>query len=207
MSSGTLTSALPLAAAPAGPGSSVQSTTATLTRRLAAGDELAWREFHAAFALRLQRYLLVVCRGHEDAAAEAQQQTFLRAVKHVRICETEAELWSWLTLLARSAAADVRRREQRYLCFMERWFRHQPDPVFVPPEVDGHLEAALSAELASLPAAERELLEHKYLAGGSVRELATALGSTEKAVESRLTRARQKLKSALLKRLQNENRA
>ena len=58
-----------------------------------------------------------------------------------------------------------------------------------------------------LPASDRELLERKYFAGDAVRELAGTLGTTEKAIESRLTRARQKLKSGILARLRNEHRA
>ena len=198
---------MPLAAAPAAPDPAAESPTAALTRRLVDGDEAAWRDFHAAYAPRLRRYLLVVCHGHEDTAAEALQQAFLRAVKHLRICATEAELWGWLTLLARSAAADARRGERRYLGFLERWFRQQPAAFAPLADAEDQLESTLAAELAALPPAERELLEQKYLAGGSVRELAAALGTTEKAVESRLTRARQRLKTALLARLQHEDRA
>ena len=86
-----LTSVLPTTAVPA----PAESPTAVLTRALRAGDEAAWRDFHAAYAPRLLRYLLVVCRGCEDTAREALQRTFLRAVKHIRVFATEAELWSW----------------------------------------------------------------------------------------------------------------
>jgi RNA polymerase sigma factor (sigma-70 family) len=198
---------MPLAAAPAAPGPSAESPTAELTRRLEAGDEAAWQDFHAAYAPRLQRYLLVVCRGDEQAAADARQQAFLRAVRHLRTCNTESELWGWLTLLARSAASDVRKRERRYVGFLKRWLHHRSETPCEPSDAEDQLETALAAELAALPDAERILLEQKYLEGGTVCELAAALGTTEKAVESRLTRARQNLKSALLTRLQNENRA
>ena len=48
--------------------------------------------------------------------------------------------------------------------------------------------------IAELEPDERALLEVKYLHGLSVREMAEARGSTEKAIESRLSRLRQKLK-------------
>lgn len=185
---------------------SADSATASLTGRMKAGDETAWREFHEAFAPRLERYLLVVCRGNEEAVHDVLQQTLLRAVRHLRVIATEAELWGWLTVLARSAAADLARRERRHLGFLERWFQAQPSPTIPEPsEADQRLEAALACELSQLPAADREILEQKYLSGGSVRELAETFGTTEKAVESRLTRARQKLRRALLRHLQNEN--
>ncbi len=180
------------------------SPTVTLTQALSEGDEAAWRDFHAAYAPRLLRYLLVVCQGREENAREALQQTFIRAVRYIRPCHTEAELWGWLTLLARCAAADLGRRERRYLGFLTRWLPQQSDPLPAPPDPEGRLQDALATELAALPAAERELLERKYLGGAAVRKLAATLGTSEKAVESRLTRARQRLKTAILNRLSHE---
>lgn len=180
------------------------SPTVVLTQALAEGDEAAWRDFHAAYAPRLMRYLLVICQGREENAREALQQTFIRAVRHIRPCQTEAELWGWLTLLARCAAADLNRRERRYLGFLTRWLPQQTDPLPAPPDAEQSLQEALAAELAALPSADRELLERKYVEENAVRELAEMLGTSEKAVESRLTRARQKLKTAILNRLNHE---
>src|ERR1051325_3867078 len=84
--------------------------TADLTRRLAAGEEAAFREFHVAYFDRLLRYLLVVARGDEDAARDALQETFVRVVRHAKRFDCEDAFWSWLTLLARSAAADGGRK-------------------------------------------------------------------------------------------------
>lgn len=196
---------MPLADAPARLDPAATSPTAGLTRRLVDGDEAAWRDFHAAYAPRLRRYLFVVCRGQEDTAAEALQQTFLRAVKHLRVCTSEPELWGWLTRLARSAAADAARRERRYLGFLDRWFRHQSEPPAEPPGTAATLESLLAEELAGLPDDERALVEQKYFGGESVRNIAAGLGTTEKAVESRLTRARQKLKAGVLARLQHDD--
>ena len=180
------------------------SPTLVLTQALHAGDEAAWRDFHAAYAPRLMRYLLVVCQGREEHAREALQQTFIRAVRHIRPCHTEAELWGWLTLLARCAATDLGRRERRYLGFLTRSLPQQTDPLPAPPDADQRLQEALAAELAALPPADRDLLEQKYVGDNAVRELAETLGTSEKAVESRLTRARQRLKTAILNRLRHE---
>ena len=48
----------------------------------------------------------------------------------------------------------------------------------------------VNATMAQLPPHYREALEAKYVKGTSVRDLAAALGLTEKAVESQLVRAR-----------------
>lgn len=180
------------------------SPTVALTQALCTGDEAAWRDFHAAYAPRLMRYLLVVCQGREENAREALQQTFIRAVRHIRPCQTEAELWGWLTLLARCAAADLGRRERRYLGFLTGWLPQQSDPLPAPPDAEQRIQEALTTELAALPLADRVLLEQKYFGDNAVRELAETLGTSEKAVESRLTRARQRLKTAILNRLRHE---
>ncbi|HVY68355.1 MAG TPA: sigma-70 family RNA polymerase sigma factor [Verrucomicrobiae bacterium] len=179
---------------------------ARLTDRLQAGDEAAWREFHERYFQRLFRYLLVATRGQEELAREALQQTMIRAARYMKRFDSEAGLWAWLTVLGRSALTDEQRKRGRYLGFLERWFR-EPRPA---PETgraslaEESLRAAMAAELAALPDEERNLLEQMYLADSSTRELAAALAITERAVASRLLRARQKLKAAVLKRLKHE---
>ena len=66
------------------------------------------------------------------------------------------------------------------------------------------LSEALKHNLADLPDDERTLLEWKYFEHESVASIARRLQTTEKAVESRLGRIRQKLKSAVLAELKRE---
>ena len=174
---------------------------AELTRRMAAGEERAFAEFHSAWFARLFRYLLVLQRGDETAAAEVLQDTMIRVARHARLCQDEEIFWSWLTRLARSAAADHGRRRSRYLRFLDR-FRSQlspPDPS--PPDGEAELRAYLGEALLSLPEAERQLLEAKYDDGQSVREMAATLGLSEEATGSRLARARQMLREAVFHRM------
>ncbi len=177
-----------------------------LTARMARGDEAAFREFFTRYFDRLLRYLLVVAQGREEVAREALQLTMLRVARHVRRFESEAVFWSWLTVLARSAAIDEQRRSRRYAGLLERFFRETPEPVRPgADEAETQLERRLAASLTTLPADERRLLERKYLDGASVRELAEELETTEKAVESHLVRVRRKLKQSLLARLNRED--
>jgi DNA-directed RNA polymerase specialized sigma24 family protein len=71
-------------------------------------------------------------------------------------------------------------------------------------EADEQLRALLERNLKSLPLEERKLVEQKYLLHQSVREIADAQQTTEKAVESKLSRVRRKLKDAVLAELKNE---
>jgi len=178
-----------------------------LTLALAAGDEEAFRTFHAAYFDRLLRYLIVVTRGDEQGARDALQETFIRVVRHVRGFDSEETFWSWLTVLARSSAADAGRKRRSYWRLLTSyamfWVARQPSPEEID-DSDEHLHALLLEGLGDLRGEDRALVEGKYLRGTSVRELAAESNLTEKAVESRLARARQQLREQLFERLKNE---
>jgi len=193
---------------PAGRDSRDTLDVAALTRQLVAGDESAYRVFHDAYFDRLSHYLLVVTAGNEDATREALQETFRRLVRHIRVFSDEAAFWSWLTVLARSARSDENRKRRRYLAFLDRFTQHAAiDHASANDDRHGKdLEVLLERNMDGLPAEERALLEAKYYDHRSVREIAEQLQTTEKAIESRLVRARQKLKQALLAELKHEPR-
>lgn len=177
-----------------------------LTQRLVAGDEVAYRVFYDAYFDRLSRYLLVVAAGNEDAMREALQETFGRVVRHIRVFTDENVFWSWLTVLARSARTDESRKRRRYLAFLDRFAQH----AMVDREASRHddpekgLEPILERSMGCLPVEERTLIELKYFRHCSVRDIAEQHQTTEKAIESRLARARQKLRHLLLTELEHE---
>jgi RNA polymerase sigma-70 factor, ECF subfamily len=176
-----------------------------LTRKMAAADEAAYRAFYERYFERLSRYLLVVARGDEEAAREALQGALVRVARHIRVFADEAAFWSWLTVLARSALSDQSRKQRRYLAFLERFTRRAPEPALPDePGSEEKLLALLDSVLAALPWEERDLLQRKYIGRQSVADIATAIQTSEKAVESRLVRLRRKLKAALLEQLKNE---
>lgn len=180
---------------------------AILTRQMAAGDETAYRIFHEAYFDRLWRYLIVVTSGNEDAAREALQAALTRVVRHIRTFSSEPVFWSWLTVLARSALADQTRKRRRYLAFLDRFSRQASNEESAEDEnrADERLRQLLDRQIASLADDERQLVEAKYFAHRSVREIAAELQISEKAIESRLSRIRQKLKTTVLAELKNES--
>ena len=179
---------------------------AALTRAMAAGDETAYRQFYDGYFDRLLRYLLVVNGGNEEAAREALQLALVRVVRHVKVFESEEKFWSWLTVLARSALADESRKRRRYVAFLDRFTRHQETgPAAMDNgEADEQLRVLLESKLTALPEDERQMVEQKYILRQSVREIADGQQTTGKAVESRLSRVRRKLKDAVLTELKNE---
>ncbi len=152
----------------------------------------------------------MVTRGDEQAARDALQETYLRVVRHGKRFDDEEAFWSWLTVLARCAARDGGRRQQRYRHLISRYFQfrntdsiHEAEPTSKDPEQV--LEDRVHDSLARMDPSERSLLESKYFERASVRDLARQLSLSEKAVESKMTRARKKLKSMVLNQMRQPN--
>lgn len=164
---------------------------------------MAWRIFYNAYFDRLWRYLLVVTHGNEDAAREALQAALVRVARHVKVFPDESTFWSWLTVVARTAFADETKKQRRYLSFLDR-FTSQAR-VELDSKTDSHtddqLGKLLESHVKSLPPDEQHLVELKYFKRRAVREIADELQTTEKAVESKLSRIRKKLKDAMLTEL------
>ncbi|HET7624539.1 MAG TPA: sigma-70 family RNA polymerase sigma factor [Verrucomicrobiae bacterium] len=176
-----------------------------LTARMARGEESAFHEFHKLYFNRVLRYLLVVSNGREEIAREALQLAFVRAARHVRRFESESAFWNWLTVLARSCFVDEIRKQNRHRNLLARFFQQRPvETDFTTPDAGEHFSELLTEEMARLPDEDRELLQRKYFESELVRDIADERQITEKAMESRLSRARQKLKTAILERLKRE---
>ena len=195
---------LPAPALMESPASAI-SPTALLTSGLAAGDETAFREFHAQYFGRLLRYHLVLAHGDEQSARDALQETFTRVARKARRFDDEAVFWSWLTVIARSAAVDGGRRRSRYWAMLKRL---SPGFVRLPcktvPEADEQLHEHLDQALGALTSEDRALIEAKYFSQETVRDLAAQHGLTEKAVESRLLRLRRQLRERILRSLRHD---
>jgi RNA polymerase sigma-70 factor, ECF subfamily len=174
-----------------------------LVDQLLAGDERAFAEFFDTYAPRLFRFAMRRA-GDEDLAEEITQTTLIAAVGKLKTWRGEASLFTWLCTIARRQLVDHWRRTAR---------RPELRPLDDDPDVRAALESLASGgdradaadvsldrerlvervqiTLDYLPDRYGDVLEWKYLQGLSVHEIAERLALTPKAVESRLTRARQ----------------
>ena len=168
---------------------------------------MAWRIFYNAYFDRLWRYLLVVSGGREDDAREALQSALVRVARHIKMFPDEHFFWGWLTVLARSAFADETKKQRRYLSFLDRFSGHSVVRFDGAANLqsDDQLKNLLERHVALLPPDERTIVEQKYFAHRSVRQIAEEQQTTEKAVESKLSRIRKKLKDVMLAEL-NESK-
>jgi RNA polymerase sigma factor (sigma-70 family) len=176
-----------------------------LTARMSRGDEAAFHEFHALYFHRLLRYLFVVTGGQEEIAREVLQLTFVRVARRVRTFDSETEFWNWLAILARHCAVDELRKRNRRQSLLARFFQQRPADVDLATDnAEEQFLELVKEETANLTDDERSLLERKYFAEETARDLAEEFQISEKAMESRLLRIRRKLKALVLDRLKNE---
>ena len=173
-----------------------------LTAGAAAGDESAFRELFDRYHGRIYRYALVVASGDEALAGDAAQEVFLRLHRHLQPFLSQEGLWAWLTLAARSFLIDSSRTKARQIKLKDGLERH----ILTEPssEADFTLLQKLKSCCSALDHDERQLIENFYSERKSIQQISEALGTTYKAVESKLTRIRAKLRQSLLKKTNDE---
>jgi RNA polymerase sigma factor (sigma-70 family) len=156
----------------------------------------------AAFATLVRRHgplILGICRrtlGHHDAE-DACQITFLILARKANGLTGRTSVAGWLCAVARNVARKARRSAARRAIREAKAAR----PTQTEPTVGlADVCAALDAEVARLPDAEREAFTVCVLEGLSKSRAARRLGWTEGTVSGRLARARERLRVLLARR-------
>ncbi len=173
---------------------------AALLERFAAGRD------EAAFELLVWRHgpmVLGVCRRRLrdiHAAEDAFQATFLALARRAKSIRRQASVAGWLYRVAGRVALAARQKSGRRI--------EQPldemTPGREPEPADSvalrELREALDHAIGRLPARYREPLVLTCFADRSHAQAARELGCAVRTIESRLGRARQKLRTILLRR-------
>ena len=143
-----------------------------------------------AYSADLYRYAWWLCRDR-FTAEELVQETFARAWKNWDSLADLGAVKSWLITILRNERARLYERKRLDIS------DDDPQDLELPShERPGdHLE--LEQLVGELPPASREPLVLQVLGGYDCREIAEMLGTTEGAVMTRLTRARQALRAHL----------
>jgi RNA polymerase sigma-70 factor (ECF subfamily) len=198
-------SALPLLPGADGAVLAAEWTVPQLTAGVRNGDERAVRALHARYNDRLTRYALVITRGNESMATEAVQTAFLKSLRHLRPLPDECALWAWLARAARTAASDIGRRARRYAAVLGRvaaLFSRPEEPPLE--DTEAVWLAALEKALTQLDNDSRRLIEARYFQRRPLAEVAAEQSSTDRAIEGRLARVREKLRRSILQQLASE---
>lgn len=162
------------------------------------GDTEAWRELYARWLPWVWRYAYAQVQDihiAEDVTSEAMTAW----VRNVDGTGSDApQVAAWLRSVVRNKAADHHRKGYRQRRALEgvSAVRAQTAPDDDPslPLRKAEARVAVNEALDLLSETHRTALEWKYAEGLSVRAIAERTGSTEKAVEANLYRARREFR-------------
>lgn len=160
-------------------------------------DRLA--ELHAEYGPLLLAYATRIADGDRSRAADAVQETFIRAWQHNEVVDTKrGSTRGWLLVTVRNILIDDFRSRSRR---PEHAVAELPETSGPVDEIDRLLSATvLSDALRSLAHPHREAIIHCYYGGLTVNELATTLGLPPGTVKSRLFYGLRAMKAALAER-------
>lgn len=174
-----------------------------LMASLAAGDAPALDALMRRWQRPLQSFLLRHLQNEADAL-DLAQETFVRIYRHRERYRTGARFTTWMFQIALNLARDHarkigRRRTDSLDAAPPAAVAEIVSTDAAPDAATRHAEeiAAVRAALADLPDELREVLVLFEYQDLSHAEIAVAVGCTPKAVETRLYRAREKLRVSL----------
>lgn len=162
-------------------------------------DQLVIR--HKAQIYRISRHYI----GNESDAFDIVQEAFVAAWLGLKRYDTTRDFGAWLRTIALNKCRDlarrqaVRRKITRLFGLLDVRETSEPSPDIAAEQA--HSEAArlqaLDRAISLLPAAHKEVLVLTAFAGLSQQEAAAQLGTSVKAVEMKIRRAKQRLEEIL----------
>jgi RNA polymerase sigma-70 factor (ECF subfamily) len=171
----------------------------TLGKRLAQGDHAAFAELYDACADRLRHYLMVLL-GSEEDAEDALQETFVRLARHHKRLARIENLTAYIFTIARNEALRLagRRKKPASPAAMCQQLGLFEEVIKDDSQTSESIEAAAIA-LSRLEPEMREVVELKFFAGLTFREIADVTGCPQGTVATRYRTALEKMRTFLAK--------
>ncbi len=168
--------------------------------RLRQRDESALVEVIAAYGERITAVVSGILRDR-DAVEDVVQTAFSKAWFRIASFKGDASLYTWLYRVAVNASKDyIKGRSRRPMSALDDVVA-QRLPSAQPHVIEGlarrELRLSVRAAVAKLPERYRTVLALRELEGLTYQQIAEVLGLSLGTVESRLFRARRRLKSIL----------
>jgi len=155
------------------------------------GDALAVKAVYDEYGGPVYALSLSVLRDR-DLAADATQQTFLKAWRASATYDPDREFRPWIYAIARRTAIDIYRKRKRIVP------SDDVDGAITPPGLETTWEVfEVRAAVDKLPDAERVVVQLSHLEGLTHSEVAERLGIPIGTVKSRSHRAHQRLAALL----------
>lgn len=180
-------------------------------QRALCGDAGAVRKLTGAVLEPLFRFCLYRVSRNRHLCEEVVQETLMRALADLEKYDPEragGNIFPWLAGLARNEIQRVLSREKS-LSLETLWARMDRELLVVYARLESEpateellrreeTRELVNAAMSQLPPQYQAALQAKYVNGQSVRDLAFVWHTSEKAVESRLSRARAAFRSTFL---------
>ena len=169
-----------------------------LVEAAAGGDRDAFDEL----VRRHQSAILGLCRaliGGRDDAEDLAQEVFVRAWKSLRTFRGDSSFRTWLHRVAINVARTHHVNRGRLMRLFRPALPHESDPQDRVEAIDARLARrdVVERALATLPRDLREVITLRDLQGLDYKEIARALDVPIGTIESRIFRARQRLRPLL----------
>lgn len=160
-------------------------------------DERRFRPWYDIAARRVYAYLFGRCGGDASLTEELTQLTFIDALRHRDTYDGRADSITWLIAIARNRLLDHLRRQEREERRHLRLVVREIDPQDADEatwQARDERDAILRA-MRGLPATQRAALILHHVDGLSVKDVATAMRRSPTAVESLLSRGRERFRT------------
>ena len=178
----------------------------TLAARAKSGEMDAFVELSQRHANRVFQTTYRITKNRQDAE-DALQEAFLNAFTHLKNFEGRSSFSTWLTRIAINSALMALRKKRN--CHeipidggpVGNFVIREPQSPMGDPEshyVRGERHKLLRKAIHRLPPIYREVIHLQETKEHSLREIAQSLGITVPAVKSRLSRAKNALRTAMI---------
>ena len=177
-----------------------------LASRAKSGDMDAFVELSKRHANRVFQTAYRITKNRQDAE-DALQEAFLNAFTHLKNFEGRSSFSTWLTRIAiNSALMTLRKKRNSHEIPIDdgpvgNFVIREPQSPMGDPEshyVRGERHKLLRKAIHRLPPIYREVIHLQESKEHSLREIAQSLGITVPAVKSRLSRAKNALRTAMI---------
>ena len=173
-----------------------------LVRAVVRGDRPALDRLHALYAQPLYRFTFYRLEGSVTDVEEVVQETFLAALEGLHRFRAKSSLFTWMYRVVLNTATDhlKKRRHDRNNFSLEDSPHLDVEAGDPAPEADisqVELRKQMAEAVGSLPEKYRDILVLREYEGCSYEDIAEILGCSKGTVESRLFRARARLKERL----------
>jgi RNA polymerase sigma-70 factor (ECF subfamily) len=173
-----------------------------LVEGLKKGTEEAFEELLDRYEGKIFNAVLRIVKNRSDAE-DVVQEAFLKTLRHIESFNFQAGIYTWIYRIAVNSALDCRKKKMRTQAVSlhldeERTFElpsNEADPSAAPEQDE--MARLLLAALDELPEKYRTILILREFEDLSYEEISQVLECSKGTVESRLFRARERLRKKM----------